>query len=187
MPTIPEQITSAVKANAEAQYALNAALSEKVFERLEELTRLNIDVVKASLAESMANAKELLHASNPQEFFSSSAAHVKRESQSAVFYGSEVTRILSATQAEFNKAAAEKSAAASRNGTTLLSELTKNVPIGAEQLGEFLKSACERAGDAFAKKAGDGDATAVKEDPSADAAHQASRKKSNEQSVRTTH
>jgi len=186
MPTIPEQLTSAIKANAEAQQSINAALSEKVFERLEELTRLNIDVVKASLAESMANAKELLYASNPQEFFSSSTAHIKREIQSGVFYGSEVTRIVSATQAEINKAAAEKLAEASRNGTVLLTELTKNVPVGTEQIVDALKTAWGRAGDAFAKKAGDGD-SAAGEDHSVDSSHQASRKKSNEQGARTTH
>lgn len=187
MPTISEQLTSAVKANAESQHAITAALGDKVFERLEEFTRLNMDAVKAALAESTATAKELLQAQNPQEFFLASAAHLKRDSQNTIFYGSEATRIASAIQTECSKAAAEKIAEANRNGTALLTELTKNVPAATEQIVNILKSAMGmvNAGDEFVKKTRDEAATV--DDQLAAAAHQASRKKQNNQTGSTTH
>lgn len=188
MPSISEQLTSAVKANAETQHAITAALGDQVFERLEELTRLNMDAVKAALAEYTATAKELLHAQNPQEFFLANAAHLKRDSQNTIFYGSEATRIASAIQTECSKAAAEKIAEANRNGTALVTELTKNVPAAAEQIVNILKSAMgmDNTGDEFVKKTRD-EAATVADDQLAAAAHQAPRKKHNNQTGSTTH
>ena len=180
MPSIPEQFTAAIKAHAEAQHAINAALSEKIIERLEELAKLNIDAVKAALAESTATAQELLYAKDPQEFFLASTSHIKRDIQNTMFYACEATRIASTTQTEITKAAAEKNAEASRHGTALLTELTKNVPANAEQMVNILKSAMVTAREEFVKKTRD------------DAADQAfaaaaSRKKANNQAAGTTH
>lgn len=75
MLTIPEQMSAAVKANAEAQHTIFANLFDKLHERLEELTRLNMEVVKASLAESTAYPRELIGLKNSQDFFRS-AQHI---------------------------------------------------------------------------------------------------------------
>lgn len=155
---ISEQFASAIKSNLEAQYAITAALNDRIVDRFEELTRLNIDAIKATMTESTATAKELVAAKNPQEFFLSCATHMKRDVQNAIFYSSEATRIASSAQSEFNKAAGEKFAEVNRNGAALLTDLTKNVPAGAEHIINIMKSAFVtiNAEDRSVKKASDG-------------------------------
>jgi phasin family protein len=155
---------------------------------MEELIKLNMEATNAIITESIATAKEFLCAKNPQEFFVSGTSHVKRDIQNTTFYGCEAMRIISSTQAEFNKAMVEKIAEANRNGSDFLIGMTKNVPMSAEHVLELLKSAWGTAGseDMSAWKASGGQATDT-DSPSVTAAKQSSRGKHNNQSASAKH
>ncbi|WP_211467590.1 phasin family protein [Collimonas silvisoli] len=176
MSYYPEQFASAIKANAQAQRAITAELSDKLIGHFEEFTKLSLDAAKATLTESSASMKEFSQANDLQEFFLLSVEHMKRDIQNMVFYGSEATRIASAAQIEFNKAAGAKVAEASNDGTALLTELTKNVPAGTEQFLTIFKSAMVAldAANELTKKMGDG---AAADGPSPASAHQKPHKK----------
>ena len=189
MLTIPEQVSATIKAHAEAQHAIASTLSDKLNERIEELTRLNMDVVKATLAESMVFAKELLDAKNSQDFFSISAAHNQREMQSATYYANEAMRIASATKDACNKAMAENIAEASRHGSGLLTEFTKNIPSNAEQVLDIVKSTWQSSSEAILKTVTERPETPDKQyprDPS-NANSQAGRKNNADQAARAAH
>ena len=102
MFTAPEQFSAATKANFDAQLAMMTALTGKVFEGVEKFIELNMTVVKTSIEESTATAKQLLSAKDPQEFFSLSTSQVQPTAEKALAYGRHLATITSSAQAEFS-------------------------------------------------------------------------------------
>jgi phasin family protein len=149
MFTIPEQFSAASKANIEAQVALLTSLSNKVFEGVEKVVDLNLNVVKASLEETNATARQILAAKDLQEVFSLTASQVQPNAEKALAYGRHLASIASSTQAEFTKAAEEQIAETNRKVVALIDEVTKNAPAGSETVVAFVKSAIGNANAGF--------------------------------------
>ncbi|HYD79660.1 MAG TPA: TIGR01841 family phasin [Paucimonas sp.] len=149
MFAIPEQFSAATKANFEAQVALMTSLSNKMFEGVEKVVDLNLNVVKASLEESNTAAKQMLAAKDLQEVFSLTAAQVQPNAEKAIAYGRHLVSIASSTQAEFTKAAEEQIAETNRKVVALIDEVTKNAPAGSETVVAFVKSAIGNANAGF--------------------------------------
>lgn len=145
MFAIPEQFSSATKANIEAQFALFASLSNKMFEGVEKIVDLNLNVAKATLEESNAAARQLMSAKDAQEFFSLSTAQAQPNAEKAIAYGRHLASIASSTQAEFTKAAEAQIAETNRKVVALIDEVTKNAPAGSETAIAFVKSAIGNA------------------------------------------
>ena len=145
MFAIPEQFSNATKANFESQFAIYSSLTAKAFEGMEKLIELNMTAAKATLEESTANARQLLSAKNPQEFFSLTAAQAKPSAEKAMSYTRQVTEITRGTQAEFTRAAEQQIAETSTKVSTLVDEVTKNAPAGTENIVAVVKASIGNA------------------------------------------
>jgi phasin family protein len=145
MFSIPEQFSSATKANLEAQFALYTSLAAKALEGVEKIVALNMSAAKATLEESTATARQLLAAKDPQEFLSLSAAQAQPNAEKVVAYGRHLASIASGTQAEFSKAAEAQISETNRKVISLVDEVSKNAPAGSENAVAILKSAIGNA------------------------------------------
>jgi phasin family protein len=145
MFSIPEQFSSAIKANFEAQLAMFNALTGKALEGATKVIELNVSAAKASVAESAVTSRQLLSAKNPQEFFALSAAQAQPNTEKALAYGRQLAAIASSTQAEFTAAAETQIAAVQRKVIGLVNEASKNAPAGSERAVAILKSAFDNA------------------------------------------
>lgn len=145
MFAIPEQFSSATKANLEAQFALFSSLTNKAFESVEKIVELNLTAAKATLEESSASAKQLLSAKDPQEFFALTAAQAQPSTEKALAYSRNLAAITTGVQAEFTKAAETQIAETNRKVISLVDEVSKNAPAGSENAVAFLKSAIGNA------------------------------------------
>jgi phasin family protein len=181
-----EELAAVIKHNVEAQLAITAEFKDNIVKHIEEFSKLNTDAAKASLSESTANMKEILQTNSPRDFFLVNAMHLKHDIQNAIYYGAEAARIAAATQIEFNKVTGAKIAEASQNGTALLTELTKNVPAGAEKIFMVLTSPMDafEAANELAEKIGNGVAA---DDQPITAAHKAPRKRNSRQTAGMPH
>jgi len=141
MFAIPEQVSTATRANLEAQLSVFTALTGKTLEGFEKVVDLNMTVVRATLDESATAARQLLAAKDPQEFFALTAAQVQPTAQKAVAYGRHLANIASATQAEFTRAADEQITETNRKVVALIDEVSKSAPAGSENVVAFVKSA----------------------------------------------
>jgi phasin family protein len=145
MFTIPEQFSAASKSNFEAQLALITALTNKTFESVEKIVGLNLNVVKASLEESNATAKQFLAAKDAQEWLALAAAQAQPNAEKALAYGRHLATIANGVQTEFSKAAEAQIAETSRKVLDLVEEVTKNAPAGSENAIAMVKSAIGNA------------------------------------------
>lgn len=145
MFTLPENFSTATKANFEAQLELMNTLSAKAFEGMEKIIDLNLNVAKASLEETSAAAAQLFAVKDPQAFFTLSAAQAQPTAEKALAYGRHLASITTAAQAEFTKAAEAQLAATQTKVVSLVDELSKNAPAGSENAIAFVKSAIGNA------------------------------------------
>lgn len=145
MFTIPEQFSAATKANFESQVAIFTTLTNKVFESVEKIVDLNMNVAKTSLEESAVTAKQLLSAKDPQEFFTLSTSQAQPNTEKALAYSRHLASIATNAQTEFTKAAEAQIAETNRKIIALVDEVSKNAPAGSENAVAFLKSAIGNA------------------------------------------
>ena len=151
MLNLPEEFSAATKSHFEAQLAMITALTGKAFESVEKMVDLNLNVVKASMEESSASARQMLTAKDPQELIAMSAAQAQPGAEKAMAYGRHLASIASSTQVEFTKAAETQVADTNRKMMALIDELSKNAPAGSEQMITVLRSAIDNANAGYAQ------------------------------------
>ncbi len=145
MLSFSEQFSSATKSSLESQLASFSALTNHAFTGVEKVLALNLAAAKASAEESLAATKQLLSASDPNEFFSLAATQAKPNSEKLTSYSRHLTDILSTTRTEFTKEVEAQFAEAGAKVTALVDEATKNAPTGSENAIAMLKSVITNA------------------------------------------
>ena len=141
----PEEFSAATKNHFEAQLAMMTALTNKAIEAVEKIVDLNMNVVKASLEESTAAARQLMAAKDPQEFLAMTSAQTQPGSEKAIAYSRHLAAIAQDSQAEFTKAAEAQIAETNKKVMALIDDVSKNAPAGSEQVIAMMKSALGNA------------------------------------------
>lgn len=116
------------------------ALNQAAFDSVGKLVELNLDVLKASLAESAALNQQLFSAKDPQEFFGVTATRAEPVGERMFSYGQRAATIASAAQAEIGKAVQATVAETQHNAMAFVDEVLKKAPAGAEPAVTLVKS-----------------------------------------------
>ncbi|KAA1015216.1 phasin family protein [Paraburkholderia panacisoli] len=122
-----EQVAAA-KANLDAF----SELSGKVFEGVEKLVALNLQVVRSTLAEAQEKLTKAPGATDPQQWFVLQAGFTGPFTEKSLSYGRQVFDIASATQAELTQLAQAHYERYNGRVQTLVEEAAKNGPAGSE-------------------------------------------------------
>jgi phasin family protein len=141
----PEQFTAAQKANLETLFGL----SNKAFEGVEKLVELNMQVAKATMAESAENAKALLAVKDAQELLALQASMLQPSAEKAVAYSRHLYDIASSTGAEVTKTAEAQFGEIQKSMAGAVDGMLKNAPAGSENAVTLVKSAMTAANNAY--------------------------------------
>ena len=140
-----DQIAAASKANLETLLGLTS----KAFEGVEKLVELNLQVAKATLAESVDNAKATLAVKDAQELMALQASLLQPSAEKAAAYSRHIYDIAAATTADFSKAAEAQFADLQKGFMSAVDSAVKNAPAGSESAVTLVKSALSAANNAF--------------------------------------
>ena len=140
-----DQVAAASKANHETLFGLTS----KAFEGVEKLVELNLQVVKASLAESADNTKAALGAKDAQELMALQASLLQPSAEKAAAYSRHLYDIAAATTAEVTKSAEAQFAEMQKSFMSVVDSAVKNAPAGSENAVTLVKSAISAANNAF--------------------------------------
>lgn len=132
----PEQ-HAAAKANLDAYFGL----AGKVFEGVEKLFALNLQVVKSTLAETQQNMTKVPGTAEPQQWFALQTGFTGPVAEKSLSYGRQVFDIASATQAEVTQLAQAYYERYNNRVQALVEEAAKNSPAGSEAAIAAWKSA----------------------------------------------
>jgi len=140
-----EQFAATNKANFETLMGMTT----KAFEGVEQLTALNLQVVKASLDEATEAGLAALSAKDPQALFALQATLLQPSTEKATAYGKQVAGIVASIKADVEKVAGQQAAAAQNSFAALIEAAGKNAPAGSGNGIELFKSAVATANNAY--------------------------------------
>ncbi len=140
-----EQFAATNKANFEVLMSLTS----KVFEGVEQITALNLQVAKAGLNDVAETGLAALSAKDPQSLLALQASFVQPAAEKATVYGKQVYGIVIGIKAEMDKVASEQAAAAQSSLAALIEAAGKNAPQGSGDGMALFKSAMATANSAF--------------------------------------
>ncbi len=132
----PEHIAAA-KANLDAFFGLTG----KVFEGVEKLVALNLQVVRSTLAEAQEHMTKVPGTTDPQQWFALQAGFTGPFAEKSLSYGRQVFDIASATQAEVSQLAQAQCERYNARVQALVEEAAKSAPAGSEAAIAAWKSA----------------------------------------------
>lgn len=141
----PEQFTSATKSLFASQIPTFHAVGSKTIEGVEKAIALNVAAANASVEQSIAVAKQLSSAKDPQKFLSVAAAQAKLTVENVASYSRHLTDIASGIRAEFTKAAEAYFADTKSMMTALVDKVAQSAPAGSENAVAIFKSAIGNA------------------------------------------
>jgi phasin family protein len=141
----PDQFAAAYKSNLDSLFALSA----KTFESVERLIDLNLNVAKASLAETSDKAKELMSLRDQQEVVQFQVSMAQPTAEKLLAYSRHVNEIANAARAELAKFAETQEAETNQKFSSLIDTAAKNAPTGSESGIAILKSALDAATSAY--------------------------------------
>jgi phasin family protein len=133
----PEQIAASQKAGLDAFFALTG----KVFEGVEKLVALNLQVVRSVLAESQENLTKAPATTDPQQWFTLQAGFTAPFVEKSLSYGRQLFDIASITQAEVTQVAQSQYERYNAKVQALVDEAAKSAPGGSEAAIAAWKSA----------------------------------------------
>ena len=145
MVNSPEQFVVLQKAALDTFQAV-ALKSVEGFERLSEL---NIQAVKASLAESGEQAKVLLGAKDAKALADLAATGAQPAAEKAAAYAKHVYEIANDYGTEIAKLFEKQFAESNKQLNAAIEAVAKNAPAGTEGIVTFVKSAVTSANTAF--------------------------------------
>ena len=132
----PEQV-AAQKANVDAFFGV----AGKIFEGVEKLVALNLQAVRATLAEAQENLTKVSGTTEPQQWFTLQADVTGPFAEKSLSYGKQVFEIASTTQAEVTQLAQTHYERYNDRVQALVEEAAKHAPTGSEAAIAAWKSA----------------------------------------------
>ncbi len=141
----PDQFAAASKANLETLFGLTS----KAFEGVEKLVELNLQVAKATLAETAENAQAALTVKDAQELIALQTSLLQPSAEKAAAYSRHLYDIATATTSEVTKAAEVQLADLQKSFASTVDAALKSAPAGSENAVTLVKSAITAANNAY--------------------------------------
>ncbi|MDE1007643.1 MAG: TIGR01841 family phasin [Paraburkholderia fungorum] len=123
----PEQ-AAATKINVDTFFEV----AGKIYEGVEKLAALNLQALRATLAETQENMSQVSSASEPQQGFTLAADFAGPWAEKSLSYGRQVFDIAAATQAEVTQLAQAYYERYNNRVQTLVEDAAKHAPSGSE-------------------------------------------------------
>jgi phasin family protein len=125
------------------------AVALKSFEGFEKLAELNMQAIKASIAESNDQAKAVLSAKDAKAIANLATANGQPAAEKIASYSKHVYEIANATSAEIVKLFEKQVAEGNKQFAAAVDAMAKNAPAGSEGVVTFVKSAVSAANTAY--------------------------------------
>lgn len=147
----PDQFATSYKSQVDSLFAL----SSKTFEGVEKFVDLNLNVAKATIAESQKHLEQLADIRDAQDFVQFGVALAQPTTEKVLAYSRHLGDITANTRNEYARFVESVIADANRRVVTLIDTAAKSAPTGTESAFAMSKSVLAAMNSAFesAKKA----------------------------------
>ncbi|NEX63007.1 phasin family protein [Noviherbaspirillum galbum] len=120
-----QQVAPSTKAHLEAQFAFFSDLSKQMFDAVQKINELNIQIAQTALQETLSSTREVFAAQNPIDALSVATSQVQPAAERLRAYQQHLTDIAARTQAEFARTAETHVPEASRTASAVVDEVAR--------------------------------------------------------------
>lgn len=143
--SIFDKYSAVFKENFNAQLARSSDLMIDALENAGRFAELNVDIGKSSLERLSIASKQLISATEPQEFMALMATHAQPNVEIALNYGRRAVSIASRSHGELTRATEAHITEINRKVETAVNEAAKSAPVGSQHAMALVKSAIGHA------------------------------------------
>jgi phasin family protein len=140
-----EQLVAAHKANVETLFGL----TNKAFEGVEKLVELNLQVAKATLAETAETTQAAMSVKDVQELLALQAGLLQPAAEKAAAYSRHLYDIIAGMNAEMAKITEATMSDSQQKAMAVVDNAVKNAPAGTENAVALVRSAIAAANNAY--------------------------------------
>ena len=154
----------AARAHLDSQFSMLADLSKQVFNAMQRINELNIQVTQTIMEETLANTKQVLAANGPTEALSVIAGQAQPNAEKLRAYQQRLTDIAAGTQLNLAKTAEVHVPQTARTAQDLAGEVARRASEDTEKVTQRQKAAMEKLTTPLGKPAepGKGNAQGVR-------------------------
>jgi len=134
----------AARAHLDSQFSMLADLSKQVFNAMQRINELNIQVTQTIMEEALANTKQVLSTSDPTEALSVIASQAHPNAEKLRAYQQHLTNIAAGTQVNLAKTAETHIPQTARTAQDLAGEVALKASEDTEKATQRQKAAMEK-------------------------------------------
>ncbi len=139
-----QSITPAVQDHMKSQFSLFTEMSQKMFDSVQKVNELNIQVAKTVMEESLQSTQQVLSARDPLEALSVVTGQVQPNTEKLRAYQQHLTNIAAGTQVELAKTAESRIPETTRTATGVVDEVARQASEETQKATERQKAAMEK-------------------------------------------
>ncbi len=125
-----QEVPPALKSHLDAQFSFAADLSKKMFDGIQRIGQLNVQVAQTVMEEAINSTHQLIESNTPTDYLSVAAAQVQPVAEKVRAYQQHLTNIAAGVQVELSKAAEAHVPETTRTAAAVAEEVVRR---GAEE------------------------------------------------------
>ena len=139
-----ESVTPAVQDHMKSQFNLMSELSQKLFDSMQKVNELNMQVAKTVMDESLQCTQQIMAAQDPAEAMSIASGQVQPTAEKVRAYQQHLAGIAAGTQVEMTKTAESRVPETTRTATAVADEVTRRVTEETQKATERQRAVMEK-------------------------------------------
>lgn len=139
-----QEVPPAMKSHLNAQFSFFAELSKKMFEGVQRIGQLNVQVAQTAMEEAINSTHQLIESNTPTEYMSIAAAQVQPIAEKVGAYQRHLTNIGAAVQEELSKTAASHAPEISRSAAANAEDVARRTAEESDKVSERQKAVFEK-------------------------------------------
>lgn len=128
-----QQLPPSANAYMESQFAFLGDMSKQLFNTIQKINELNLQVAQNSLQEMMTSTREIMQAQNPYDVLNAASARVQPAADRLRSYQQNLTSIAAGTQAELARTAETHVPATSRTASAFADDVARTAAAGIQR------------------------------------------------------
>lgn len=144
MNMFSQPVTPAVRAHMEAQFSLITDMSQKLFDTVQRINELNIQVAQTVMEETITNTQQVLTAKDPYEALSIASSQAQPNAEKVRAYQQHLSSIAAGTQVELARTAEAHLSETTRTATAVADEVVRRASEETEKTTQRQKAAMEK-------------------------------------------
>lgn len=139
-----QEVPPALKSHLNAQFSFMSDLSRKMFDGVQRIGQLNVQVAQTMMEEAISSAHQLIESNTTTEYLSIAAAQVQPVAEKVRAYQQHLSNISAGVQAELSKTAEQHVPETSRTAAAVAEEVVRRNAEESDKVTQRQKAAFEK-------------------------------------------